>query len=129
MAFPNRMSLRRGLLWRTLNLALCACNQIIFPSIYLNPEGVFAYPRLNTTAVYGGVINYASTSEWCGLRDTARLGLIRTNKPSICFGQESAKRTNHTAGTRNTKTGMAFSCTRTRGSTPKQVQGRGCLVT
>jgi hypothetical protein len=49
----NRMSLRPGLLWLTLNLALIIQNwsrNIVF-SILRTPKNVFAYPRLKITVL------------------------------------------------------------------------------
>jgi hypothetical protein len=49
----NRMSLRPGLLWLTIKLALiiqCVShNNIFFLSVLHTPRDVFAYPRLKTT--------------------------------------------------------------------------------
>jgi hypothetical protein len=55
MAHPNRMFLRPGVLWLTLNLALiiqCLSWNSLFILYFTYPRG-YAYPRLNTTDLEG----------------------------------------------------------------------------
>jgi hypothetical protein len=69
MALPNRMSLRPGLLWLTLNLALiiqCLSwnNIFIFFLILRIPQDVFVYPRLNTTGLAHSLVTTQTELSW-----------------------------------------------------------------